>query len=172
MRSKQLEATFEAFKFPTTNLVTFRAVITPCLGECVPTRCTVSLVNGSHKVIPSFGRRRRRRRSANKQKNKPVSEEPMIVMQSIQITEKYDTNTNDLLKGNSPIITSRAFKRGWIDCLSAGGIGLIVGILLFGQIAVIAIWLHIRSHWRQWRQQSWTPRPSKDAITSVCVPVL
>jgi hypothetical protein len=168
VHSKQLEATFEAFKFPTTNLVQFRAVITPCLGECAPVRCTLPSSDGSRKTAQSFGRRRRRSVSGRKADN-VITEQPMIVIQSIQITDKNESDEGDRTR---PIIASasnRSLLTRWTNCLTAGGLGLIVGLLLFGQIAVIAMWLHFRSHWRQWRHQSWTPRPAKDAITSVSV---
>ena len=41
--SKILEAPFEAFKFPTSAIVQFRALIVPCIaGDCQPVVCTMS----------------------------------------------------------------------------------------------------------------------------------
>ena len=169
LRSKQLEATFEAFKFPTTNIVQFRAVVTPCLGECVPAHCQLPTPDGSQRAAQSFGRRRRRS-VASKRVGRKASEESLVVVQSIQINDKFDS------KQDSPKLTGRTSNpmdadnltaEGWTSCLTAGGLGLVVGILLFGQLAVIAVWLHVRGQWHQWRHRSWTPRHSKDMITPI-----
>lgn len=61
--SKKLRTTFEAFKFPSSDVVQFRAVITPCLSSCKPVQC--SLLNsetGVNQEFVSYGRRKRRRR--------------------------------------------------------------------------------------------------------------
>ena len=42
----------DAFKFPTSQLVQFRALVTPCMPRCDPVRC-------SDTHTQSFGRRRR-----------------------------------------------------------------------------------------------------------------
>ena len=60
--SKKLRTTFEAFKFPASDTVQFRALITPCLSSCKPVQC--SLLNtetGINQEFVSYGRRKRRR---------------------------------------------------------------------------------------------------------------
>jgi len=50
--AKILQANFDAFKFPTSQLVQFRALVTPCVPRCDPVRC-------SDTHTQSFGRKRR-----------------------------------------------------------------------------------------------------------------
>ena len=45
-----LQANFDAFKFPTSPLVQFRALVTPCMPRCDPAQCG---------AFNSFGRRKR-----------------------------------------------------------------------------------------------------------------
>lgn len=69
---KVLEAPFEAFKFPTSAIVQFRALIVPCIaGDCQPVVCTISssalsssnlmghptFTSGSKSAVHSFGKR-------------------------------------------------------------------------------------------------------------------
>ena len=73
--NKVYEAPFEAFKFPTSAIVQFRALIVPCIqGDCHPVLCTISSIyssssnvngfatfsNGHKTNIYSYGRRKRR----------------------------------------------------------------------------------------------------------------
>lgn len=61
--SKKLRTTFEAFKFPASDTVQFRALITPCLSSCKPVQCTLlNAETGVNQEFVSYGRRRRRRR--------------------------------------------------------------------------------------------------------------
>lgn len=70
--SKIIEAPFEAFKFPTSAIVQFRALIVPCLtGDCQPVLCTLpssalsssnlagypTFASGSKATVHSFGKR-------------------------------------------------------------------------------------------------------------------
>ena len=52
--AKILQANFDAFKFPTSQLVQFRALVTPCMPRCAPVRC-----QDSGTAFSSFGRRKR-----------------------------------------------------------------------------------------------------------------
>ena len=69
---KVLEAPFEAFKFPTSAIVQFRALIVPCIaGDCQPVVCTISssfltssnlaghptFSSGSKSSVHSYGKR-------------------------------------------------------------------------------------------------------------------
>lgn len=80
-----LEAQFDAFKFPTSETVAFRALVTPCIPHCEPVHCQNRALDGVLYEAESFGkRRRRRRRSAliDDQSN-----------QSISISNKYTSKT-------------------------------------------------------------------------------
>ena len=52
--AKILQANFDAFKFPTSQLVQFRALVTPCMPRCDPVRCQDRGTGFS-----SFGRKKR-----------------------------------------------------------------------------------------------------------------
>lgn len=58
--TKALVAHFDAFKFPTSEIVQFRALVTPCLPTCQPVICPVVDGTGLFQEIPSLGRRKRR----------------------------------------------------------------------------------------------------------------
>jgi hypothetical protein len=57
---KALVAHFDAFKFPTSEIVQFRALVTPCLPSCQPVICPVQDGTGLLQEIPSLGKRKRR----------------------------------------------------------------------------------------------------------------
>lgn len=56
---KALVSHFDAFKFPTSEVVQFRALVTPCLPTCQPVICPVQDGSGLLQEIPSLGRRKR-----------------------------------------------------------------------------------------------------------------
>ncbi|KAK7053130.1 hypothetical protein SK128_017679 [Halocaridina rubra] len=56
---KVLGASFDAFKFPTSDVVQFRALVTPCLPTCEPVVCDVLAFGGQMRQTESFGRKRR-----------------------------------------------------------------------------------------------------------------
>ena len=59
-----LQADFDAFKFPTSDVVQFRALVTPCIPRCDPVDCRVTDYYGREREVTSHGRRKRKRRSA------------------------------------------------------------------------------------------------------------
>lgn len=80
-QSKVLEATFEAFKFPTSEMVLFKAVVSPCLSKCQPIQCIVNDFNEEKTKMFSFGRKRRRRRS---------NKDDLVLTQTIMIKDFFD----------------------------------------------------------------------------------
>lgn len=57
---KRLRTTFEAFKFPSSDTVQFRALITPCLSSCKPVQCNLlNTETGINQEFISYGRRKR-----------------------------------------------------------------------------------------------------------------
>ena len=57
---KSLMARFDAFKFPTSETVQFRALVTPCMPRCKPVECVYEdYRNGDKTRVNSYGRRRR-----------------------------------------------------------------------------------------------------------------
>lgn len=84
---KAIQGPFDAFKFPTSETVQFRALVTPCLPACEPVNCNVRNYDGSLRELNSFGRRRRRRRNADSS-----NEEEILVARAIQIKDKFSFN--------------------------------------------------------------------------------
>jgi len=56
---KVLGASFDAFKFPTSDVVQFRALVTPCLPSCEPVICDVMDFGGQVRQTESYGRKKR-----------------------------------------------------------------------------------------------------------------
>lgn len=84
--SKIMQTTFEAFKFPSSNIVNFRAIVTPCLAKCQPIHCYSEGFDGSTRASYSYGRRRRR--AIN-------TDQDLIVLQSIRIQDAFGGNGVD-----------------------------------------------------------------------------
>lgn len=91
-----LETQFEAFKFPTSDLVQFKALVTPCVANCEPSKCNLNLPSGRTSQTLSFGRRRRREAAADSSNAKvdpkaPVLEdsENVVVVESLSVTDKF-----------------------------------------------------------------------------------
>ena len=58
---KDLVANFDAFKFPSSEMVQFRALVTPCMPRCQPVECVYQdFYGGDNTRITSYGKRRRR----------------------------------------------------------------------------------------------------------------
>ena len=57
--ARTLQTDFDAFKFPTSDIVQFRALVTPCIPRCDPVRCDVTDSYGRSENMRSYGRRRR-----------------------------------------------------------------------------------------------------------------
>lgn len=91
--AKTLETSFEAFKFPSSDIVQFKALITPCITNCEPINCNLNLPNGRTSQSISYGRRRRRRSPSNADdNNKSDINDPrqnVIVVESLSVTDKF-----------------------------------------------------------------------------------
>ena len=83
--SKILLSAFDAFKFPSSDKVQFRALVSPCLPACEPVKCDVADYTGDIRLVDSYGRRKRdvsrSRRDANS--------EEVLVVQTIEIVDKF-----------------------------------------------------------------------------------
>ncbi|XP_014217059.1 uncharacterized protein LOC106645663 [Copidosoma floridanum] len=81
---KILLSHFDAFKFPSSEVVQFRALVTPCMPSCEPVQCDQEESTGELRSVISYGRRRRRRSASPSQLR-----EDLLLVQSIQITDKF-----------------------------------------------------------------------------------
>ncbi|XP_034484455.1 uncharacterized protein LOC117789532 [Drosophila innubila] len=157
LSGKILFAHFDAFKFPSSEVVQFRALVTPCMPSCEPVNCQQDELSGDYKSLLSYGRRRRRdlttkvigQRTIRETRNKP-SQEDMLLVQSIQITDKFGFVKKEQLQQETSQVKNPAesydkvfvVNEGGVPGLCVNGIGFIVavGVFLLAQSSVIAIW--------------------------------
>jgi hypothetical protein len=99
---KILISHFDAFKFPSSPTVQFRALVTPCMPTCEPVQCDDDdfRTDGSDELrsIISYGRKRRsiangtemasrKKRKVDEKTNSAL--EDMLLVQTIQINDKF-----------------------------------------------------------------------------------
>ena len=111
--SKSLLANFDAFKFPTSEVVQFRALVTPCMPRCQPVECVYQdFYGGDNTRIISYGRKRRSplstlgeglphdvwsgpasgRMMSKRSLSKVSIGDDVLVTHSFQIVDKFDKN--------------------------------------------------------------------------------
>jgi hypothetical protein len=113
---KTLQAYFEAFKFPTSSIVQFQALITPCLPRCEPVNCSLAEdASGIEYVEESYGKRRRRRST-------PALGETLFVINQLKISDPFESKSESAEEDEDTVSTRPA------SCLNLTGL-LICGIL-------------------------------------------
>lgn len=150
---QHLQVPFEAFKFPTSDMVQFRALVTPCITRCDPVHCSAQGLDGKVEEKLSYGRRRR---SA-----KLVDDNELVMTQAIRITDSFgfkknnnkddllnelllDSNDKDLITkmkediGDLPIMSSN--NKQFDDCLNVTSMTIACVVFLFIQSVMIFLW--------------------------------
>merc|ERR1719507_2772752 len=109
-----LQANFDAFKFPTSDIVQFRALVTPCIPRCDPVDCRVTDYYGREKTVQSHGKkRRRRRRSADENGTVQLSEKELMVAGVIHISDEFELGgDNDEANSGDVLFTSSVKTSG------------------------------------------------------------
>lgn len=168
------------FQFPTTDIVQFKAVVTPCLGTCAPAVCKTENPDGTVFTLNSYGRRRRRSIESNKfrapkerKANKPVDEsgeEEVVVVQSIKITDNFafDKESESLLENKElkqveydlekiGLKGAKSVKKPstLLSCLSSTTITLLVLACGLIQIGFIAFWIYFKQALKSTKQKQW-----------------
>jgi hypothetical protein len=153
---KALQAFFEAFKFPTSEVVQFQALVTPCLPSCTPVDCSLASdpSTGGTFQAKSYGRRRRRSVSGNG--TSQDGPENVLVINSIRIADRFKfeengTRSNDFYEDDSQeggVMTSRSVSG---HCLNFMGFLMCCAFLVMVQVAIIFAWLYL---WRRKRSTS------------------
>ncbi|KAM7364241.1 ZP and PAN domain-containing protein neyo isoform 1-T2 [Cochliomyia hominivorax] len=174
LTGKILLSHFDAFKFPSSEVVQFRALVTPCMPTCEPVQCDQEDISGEFKSLLSFGRKRRslnvtasfgggggnvgiadagnqqhQLRRQRRETTKKPSQEDMLLVQSIQITDKFgfDKQQQQQSKGSgydtseTVFIASDVTTQGF--CVNAIGLIVAATVFLLAQLAVIAIWTYL-----------------------------
>lgn len=146
---KALQAFFEAFKFPTSEVVQFQALVTPCLPTCQPVDCSLAAdpSTGGTFQANSYGRRKRR-----SVMNNDTQVENVLVINSIRISDRFKFEENNTLadgdvedEGNweGGVLSSRSTSG---QCLNFLGFLICCAFLIVIQIAIIFSWLVL---WRR-----------------------
>lgn len=146
--SKTLRAPFDAFKFPNSDVVQFKALVTPCLPTCEPVQCDVQDYLGYQRKIESLGRRKRRE----------ANDKNLLVAQTIRITDKFvvpaetpasKTRTESTVS-EVAILNADSNGTGQTPaCLNTLGILMAGALFLIAQVVLIGAWAFI---WQKKRQ--------------------
>lgn len=143
-----LRVPFEAFKFPTSDMVQFRALVTPCITKCDPVPCSAQGVDGKVEEKVSYGRRRR---SAESDDNE------LVMTQAIKITDSFgfkqgskDEPLSDLLAAEDVLITkykdndfpssSSVLSNKYEKCLNVTSMTIAGVLFLLIQLVMIFCW--------------------------------
>ncbi|KAK2719667.1 uncharacterized protein LOC136037301 [Artemia franciscana] len=143
---KHLVSEFEAFKFPTTDMVQFRALVTPCLPACEPVQCDIIDFIGEVRNVESYGRRKREvreRRSSQK--------EELLVVQQLRIFDKFvpDSQTDSfqyLDNNNSTALLNPAVfvrDQGNNYCVNMMGLVIAGALFLIAQVVIVGAFSYI-----------------------------
>ncbi|XP_045618140.1 uncharacterized protein [Procambarus clarkii] len=120
-----LHAPFQAFKFPASEVVQFRALVTPCLPRCDPVQCNVPGFDGISRREESLGRRRRRE----------VQDTDIMVAQSVRITDKFEFFANQ--KQEVEIESAEG------SCSSFTGVVVACALFLAAQLVLLMAWSYL-----------------------------
>lgn len=146
---------FDAFKFPSSELVQFRALVTPCMPVCEPVECEQEDAAGELRSVQSYGRRKRSA-STNLKEN--------ILVQSIHITDKFGfdrrrTQNYSVDNASVRIISETNTSNGL--CIHIAGLVVAVALFLIGQLILIGVWTFAWRH-RQLAKLHRFPGPGDD----------
>ncbi|XP_053952960.1 uncharacterized protein LOC128859866 [Anastrepha ludens] len=174
---KVLVSQFDAFKFPSSEVVQFRALVTPCIPRCEPVICDNedAVMGGTDaKSLISYGRRRRSvvngtdgaefllstmahaqrqqrdvsnsgtsnsDRSDNKN-NKPANaaDDNILLVQSIQITDKFGFNQDDADALGADHKVYAGIGEDALTCLNGYGLIVAGALFLLAQFTIYIIW--------------------------------
>ncbi|XP_063244254.1 uncharacterized protein LOC134543273 [Bacillus rossius redtenbacheri] len=135
----------DAFKFPSSDVVQFRALVTPCMHACEPVDCSLEDPAGELRSVASLGRRRRRRAA-------PEGSADMLLVQAIRITDKFGFdpqqqqrgggggggwNTSSAAAGGSAVFEAAPAPA---SCFSAPAVAAAGAAFLAAELAVLLAW--------------------------------
>ena len=89
---KILISSFDAFRFPSSDVVQFRALITPCMPTCAPVQCDILDYTGQTRSVESYGRKKRALDMwvpASKRVKRMTEPEEVMLMQTLRIVDRY-----------------------------------------------------------------------------------
>jgi hypothetical protein len=167
---RALEIPFDAFKFPTSDTVQFRALVTPCLNACEPVFCVASNYDGRQLEQNSYGRRRRRRSISSSNRydatfsstttsslsSVGAPDEELVLVQSIKIIDSMERErTGKQRKSIARVQDELAALENTLDdnqlarlqqnasttgCLNAAGLSVLFVLFLALQVLLLLSW--------------------------------
>lgn len=141
-----LQANFDAFKFPTSEIVQFKALVTPCLPKCEPADCAVHSSEGVSQRMTSYGKKKRRKRSLDRQKRASEQEDEVVVVQTIHITDKFgfDRESRKLTnRDDAPRTYVESDVNSSSTCLNIAGLVIASSLFLVAQLIVLLAWAFV-----------------------------
>ncbi|XP_017144978.1 uncharacterized protein LOC108157435 [Drosophila miranda] len=163
---KVLLSQFDAFKFPSSEVVQFRALVTPCIPRCEPVICdTEDGASGELKSLVSYGRKKRSVLNGTDGAEFMVStrhrrdvgpvDDNILLVQSIQITDKFgfqpedgsSSSTTTTTNGNGNDSGSGPHEKAYagvaqdkLTCLNGYGLIMAGALFLLAQLSIFGIW--------------------------------
>jgi len=106
---KILISNFDAFRFPSSDMVQFRALVTPCMPTCEPVKCDILDYTGQTKTVDSYGRKKRSapaatllslltHHSTNVRSRRNSEPEDVLVVQTLRIVDRYGKRADAKVK--------------------------------------------------------------------------
>lgn len=122
------------------------------MPSCEPVQCDQEEATGELRSVISFGRRRRRRSTSSSQ-----SREDLLLVQSIQITDKFGFEREGKPSNGTSATRDTVFVESTEDingssmgvCINLGEAIVAGTVFLVAQIAIIAVWTFT---WQRRRQ--------------------
>ncbi|XP_059099096.1 uncharacterized protein LOC131893159 [Tigriopus californicus] len=157
---KVLQSDFDAFKFPTSDLVQFRALVTPCIPRCDPVQCDVTDYYGKRQTTSSFGRRRRRRRRQIEGQD-TGSKSDLMVAGVIRISDKFelasrkeqpDTLEREIIREDTHNVWTPQDSPEHVSCLNTVSFSIGATIFVFVQCVILGAWTYL--YYRRERKKS------------------
>ena len=155
-----LQAAFDAFKFPTSDVVQFRALVTPCIPRCDPVRCDVTDYYGRSNNLKSFGKRKKRSSSSSE-----GEDNELMVAGVIHISDKFELEDSTKSKdqgdsdSNHGVIkndgtdhfggSSSSGEEVWTQqyngdsCLNTASFAIGATIFLLAQCLLVGFWTYL-----------------------------
>ena len=134
-----LTVPFDAFKFPSSDVVQFKALVTPCLPRCRPVTCDLSDPSGGRRRVISHGRRKRA---------VPEDSSDVLVVKKIRIADTFEFQPPP--EGSAAAGAGAGAGAGGAEWqpadsrLNVTGLAMAAAAFLAAQVCVILGWLYLR----------------------------
>ncbi|GLG93638.1 Uncharacterized protein GBIM_00994 [Gryllus bimaculatus] len=145
--AKILQAPFDAFKFPTSDVVQFKALVTPCLPKCEPVVCDVEDYYGMVRQVNSYGKRRKRELTSEGE-----TQEEMLVVQSIRIADKFQFDKTAEQNAKVWSDVSENIHPNESFCLNGLSLAVATTVFLCAQLLLVATWVLL--YQKKWKNSA------------------